>query len=203
MSKYQITLVSSNGLRVTALRGMSAPKVNGGYGGWEEVSRPRKVGLTEWRGRSPFRLALPLLIEGFPTDSVEVACSTLERMALPGAASEPPQVTIQKGAVPHSDLIWVIESLDWGDMVIYGDNNRVRQDVTVNLLQYVKADRLNVKGGANPGTHPTTYTVKKGDNLRKAAVAVYGDPGKAKTLQQANGIRDPNNLTPGTVLRCP
>jgi LysM repeat protein len=48
-----------------------------------------------------------------------------------------------------------------------------------------------------------TYTVQKGDTLKDIAESIYGDPEKWKLIADANGIKDPNNIPPGTKLKIP
>jgi nucleoid-associated protein YgaU len=55
---------------------------------------------------------------------------------------------------------------------------------------------------AAPGT---SYTVKKGDTLRKIAKTVYGDEAQWKQIARANRseLDDPNDLEPGMTLKLP
>lgn len=48
-----------------------------------------------------------------------------------------------------------------------------------------------------------TYTVKPGDTLRQIALRAYGDENAWVKIAQANGLRRPNYIRAGTVLRIP
>lgn len=48
-----------------------------------------------------------------------------------------------------------------------------------------------------------TYTVKPGDTLRGIALRAYGDENAWVKIAQANGLKRPNYIQAGTVLRIP
>lgn len=158
---YSFALLGPEGMRITE-----------GYGAWEVESVPRNVGITEWQGRRNYKATLDLLFDGWiqhplrpnlpasfvgvpplpPPGSVayattglwlEAAIKTLEALAVVGRdMTTPPSVRIY-GAVPHPELRWVIDQLEWGDDirdVITG--RRMRQQVTVHLLEYNQPDAL-------------------------------------------------------------
>jgi hypothetical protein len=54
----------------------------------------------------------------------------------------PPSLRIY-GAVPHTDIRWVIQNLEWGDSIrdiVTG--RRMRQQVTVSLVEYYQPTEL-------------------------------------------------------------
>lgn len=223
-SKRQHVILNSKDPHLTLrlLLGEAAPVVTSGYGGWEVVGRPRRQGLTEWRGREPYRLSLDLLIDNFEKNtSIERLCSTLERMAVPPRAhAEPPVIDID-GAVPHSDLDWVIDTINWGDSIRNRDGHRVRQKVTVIFLRYVDDDRVKQLSAAErrrrakaaqkgrkkkkskKSTSRETYTVKSGDTLSSIAAQELGDWQQWEDIADANDLRDPDRIEAGTVIQLP
>lgn len=224
MNHNYVTLTSDRPpLTVTALRGDGAPRVTGGYGGWEQVERPGRAALTQWMGVGAYVLALPLLFDGFDTRaSVDDDCDRLERMARPPAAGVPPPMITIDGAVPHRGLQWVIDTdgLDWADDAIYhASGYRLRQAVTVTLLQRVREDSVSEVPAAEQirreqaavatanglGGIARVYVVKAGDTLPKIAALpqVYGNYKRWKDIADANGLRDPNGLRVGEELRVP
>src|SRR5262252_2873030 len=44
------------------------PQITGGYGGWTVTNRERRVGLTQWQGKDPIRMALSIIFDGVITD---------------------------------------------------------------------------------------------------------------------------------------
>src|SRR5215510_3674112 len=167
--QYKILIKATSGnFEVTAILGTTPAQVTDGFGGWDTVDRPRRVGMTQWNGRKPFQISLPIIFDGWVADdggyeSQEKNIQQLIWMSLPRpkksargrtqtSFDDPPAVNIY-GASPFAGITnnnWVISNLDFGDNVIWmqlsvgGESVqpvRVRQDVTVTLLQYVDPDR--------------------------------------------------------------
>jgi nucleoid-associated protein YgaU len=133
-------------------------------------------------------------------------------MAMPiTEGDEPPKVSISGVGIPSEvpNKGWVIESLEWGDNVIWenqanGSMVRMRQDCTVNLLQYVDEDRVAFsKLTPAASMWPKHYVWKKGDTLQRVAARFYHNSKKWKRIADANGIRDPKKIKPKRVLKIP
>src|SRR5688572_14016956 len=124
--------------------GGDSPNPSDGYGGWEVVPRPRRAGATQWNGRAPYQMDIQLVMDGFaPVQEVEIECRALEQMSLGLGGNEPPVVMIESEFVPHTDLPWVIGNLEWGAAIRRNTNGRrVRQEVTITLVQYIAADKV-------------------------------------------------------------
>jgi hypothetical protein len=132
-------------LRETVRLGPEAPIVTGGYGGWDMVERPRRVAMTQWNGREPIQMDVPIVFDGFKrNDGQEINIATLERMALPHGGGEPPKVKIIGSAMPHSDLEWVINGITWGEQIRNRDGLRVRQEGVVSLISYIDVDKVKL-----------------------------------------------------------
>jgi len=205
--KFTYLFSSSKGSSVRMLRGDGPPTIMGGSGGWSVVSRPRRIGLTQWTGRDPYRMDVPILFDGWANKvSCEVGISILNQMAMGYSYDPPPTVTID-GAIPVKHATWVIESIEWGTDVIWdaspnGINSRLRQDAVVHLLQYQAEERLNI---TMPKSLPSTYTTHgKNTTMRQVSKAVYGNGSRWKDIMKANPkIRDPNKIPDKTTLRIP
>jgi len=138
----QIRVYSTDPVRsVTCWLGPDRPDVTSGYGGWDEIVRPRRPPITTWKAPPALHMSLSLLLDNWATGvSIEDQVAALEDMAKPTARDgEPPLVRFQaKGnAVPHQRSVWVIGELTWGDALMNEDGNRVRQQVTLTLYEYV------------------------------------------------------------------
>lgn len=217
-SRFKVT-ISANGVPdVIAFMDETPVQVVSGYGGWQVVSRERRIGLTQWQGKDPLRMSVPLLFDGVRSgQGQELAISHLSRMALPPqGGGEPPVVTISGRGVPSpGPTQWVIENLQWGSNVMWdfddsGVMSRVRQDVVVNLLEYRGDDRVafralqpGLKPGKSTSGWPKTYTVKSGDTLQKIAAHFYKNASKWKQIATANNIRDPKKLKVNSTIRIP
>jgi phage tail protein X len=177
------------------LRGNDPPSVVDGLGGWEVQDRPRRTGVTTWKGRNPYRMDVPILFNGWPYTSVEKDIAALMDMATGSDLTPPPAVTID-GVVPIRGIKWVIDGIDFGtstDVIVAtidGVSGRLRQDAVVHFLQYQPEVRVNILT-TNP--LPNRYVTKKDDTLKTVARLMYGNANLWTSIRDANsGYSDPN-----------
>ena len=167
------------------------PNVTQGYGGWTEVVRPQRTTMTVWTGSPTLRMDLPVLFDQWRSGlTVEADLAKLERLGFPSASDGwPPRLRIVApgGGVPHQGRVWVIDSLTWGDALANGKGNRVRQQVTLGLLEYVADVRVDYDS-------PSQLQQMK-------AVAANTKPGAARKRVVASRARGTSFRpgTPGTV----
>ena len=132
-------------LSVVVWMGDDPPKVTGGYGGWEIIERPRRTAVTQWQGREPIQMEIQFVLDGWKRPagrrSIEYDVTALERMALPHK-TQPPVIKIIGSAMPHSDLDYVIQNIDWGPAIRAKNGERFRQEGTITLVRYLAADKL-------------------------------------------------------------
>lgn len=202
---------SDSGLSVRILLDANSAHMVGGYGGWEVVARPKRVGLTRFKGKDPFRMDVPILFDGWREDaSQEIDIATLSRMSeQPGPQQQPPTIRVE-GAVPREDLTWVIETIDWdASNVIWdvqqGTPVRLRQAAVVHLLQFVD-DKLLVTPPSLMINRPAiaAKTTTTGASLKKLSQDAYGTPDLWTIIADANGIRDPRApIPPGKTIKIP
>lgn len=215
---FTIRAVEPPGLVVTALLGDGSPVVTS-PGGWGIVSRPRRVGLTEWEGYDPHTMVIPFVLDGFDRDrSVEPQVEALRQMARKpgGPHREPAKVVVEGACIPLGAWRrWVITEIV-PDVQIRSDRTSqlIRYGGTINLLEYVISDMV-VSGGAvaspaakaverNPTSSSTNlYTAAAGETLSTIAAKKLGDAKRWIEIAALNGIRDPNNVKTGQALRLP
>jgi LysM repeat protein len=218
LSEYKnrmIELQSDNGITVRGIRAQDPPQQSGGYGRYDLIVRPNQISATHWSGRDPARVKVPLMFDAWrERQSIEQQIINLHRMALPGAGGEPPRLKVV-GAHPARFVAkWVIESIDWGTNVIWvvasdGVSVRVRQDVVVNLLQWVEEDRAFKRKPVGSGTSQRPkpknpfHTVKRGETLQSISVKEYGKAKYWRDIAKANKIRDPKKIKLRQRLRMP
>lgn len=189
----------SRGLRLKALLGDGTPTPSGAVGGWEVVGRPRRRPLTLWRGTpDPIRLTIPMMLDGWPRESVEQECQTLMVMGgLDGKDREPPELVLD-GPLLYSvdrrpNWRWVIESLEWGEALRRDDGARVRQIVTVNLLVPEDDDRIKRLKPRKGGDRAHTVHAPKGSTYEKLAAHYLGSKRYGGKLAHLNGARSPDH----------
>lgn len=204
LALHRVNLLSAKPrISVTCLLGREQPELSGGYGGWEEIARPRRTSLTQWNGHPPFRMRLPLLIDNFADgDSVEEKCDRLEQMARSPETLTPPPIVDIEGAVLHSGIGWVIDNLEWGACERHPSRGyRTRQEVVVFLLQHIPKDKV-VRHQTNQPKY-RLYTIKKGDTLQKIAAKLLKDKKRWREIARINDIRDPKKLKIGRKIKVP
>lgn len=197
---------SAPALRVIAYVGEAPPTRSEGYGGFEEIQRPRRTAFLEWRGRSLPRLALDLVLDGWATGaSQEGFIRNLERWAQPApeTGNQPPPIFVG-GPVPTDPTVpWVIDALEWGDDVLRReDGQRVRQGFTLTLLEFVQPD-LALRRSAAPKAATRTYVVKAGEHLGEIAARQLGKASRWREIARLNGIRDPKSVKAGQRIKLP
>ena len=215
VGRNHIQFNGDEGTVVLALRNADPPTVTGGYGGWEVVPRPRRTGLTQWVGKDPIRVKIPIIFDGWESGhGIEEEIGKLVAISVPGAnQAQPPTLDIQ-GAVPAKWVTkWVIESLEFGQNVIWarrddGSTYRLRQDVVVNLLQYIDEDRVfgnapKPKPRKRPKPKHRFHIVRAGETLRSIAAKEYGNQKWWRDIASANNIRPGERLRVGRRLRMP
>lgn len=175
-------------LRVVAHLSDSPPVFEAGFGGWDEVARPRRSPITTWKALPGLRLTLPILIDQWATGvSIERQIEALQQMGRPTASDgEPPQVRITStgGAVPGQARTWVIDGLSFGDSLMNALGNRVRQQVTVSLLEFVEDIYLAQRSVANQQRAKAQVGRQKPGAARKR-VSVSSSRGPGGTLHRA------------------
>lgn len=130
------------------LAGDDAP--GGGVGGWEVVARPRRRSTAEWVGVEPWTMTLPLITSGVDVRgpgrhvSVEPKIKDLVNLASPTRSTGEPPILLVAGPLrlPAPKMRWVITGLEWGTQMRRNRGDRIQQEVTVHLLEYVRGDVL-------------------------------------------------------------
>jgi hypothetical protein len=223
-----ITFSSNNNKwQSTALLGDGPATPTGGYGGWQVKARARNRGFTLWQGNDPMSIDIPILYDYFSDEEphggrkCEAEIRQLEIMAGVGM-KEPPLIYFDSGgAVPYDvqdapKTDWVIDDIQWGDVIRNTYGNRVRQAAVVKVMQFIDNNDLKISAAKHrrnrnrpprhrdkPGAKHKIYTVKRGDTLQKIANHQLGDRKRWHEIARLNGIRDGIRLVPGQKIRLP
>lgn len=193
-----------------------------GVGGWEQVAHARREATTEWTGSPAGTLDVELLLDRVRFgEDVDDACRVLEvwGQVQPGQR-EPAVLRLAWG--PYAAARYVLNGLSYGDARRDEQGRRLRQVVTVTLLEYRRAELAlsparratrptapapagsgRPSSGAQPRPSGRTYTVRRGDTLQRIAAAELGRAARWPEIARLNGLRDPNRLAVGQRLRLP
>lgn len=177
---------------IVARLGPERPDVSAGYGGWNEVARPRRTTVTTWEGMPARRMSLGVILDNFTAGtSIEDDIRKLERMALPRAGGEPPTVSVSAkgGHVPYGDLTWVIDALAWGDAIMNDYGNRVRQAATLTLLEYVSDDLIEARKRTSPAQRRRSNNRRRSGRNRKKNARQKRKPASRNRRSRSTGLR--------------
>lgn len=169
---------------LTARLADERPDVSQSVGGWDVVERPRRKPITTWKSAPNLTLTLPILLDRWRTgESIEKQISVVESMGTNAGAKDgdPPilRIDAQGGAVPHQERRWVMSDLSYGDALMNERGDRVRQFVTLTLIEYVE-DVLIVERSAANRRRRKAQTKKHGASSKRI-VAKRSSKVKRKT----------------------
>lgn len=117
-------------------------EISGGSGGWQDVTRPMRRTASEWTGTPILTQTVPLLLDGLPAGagrnvSVEPLCRLLQSWGEPTEDTGRPPILRIAGPVHHTARRWVIDSLTWAPALRNGRGERIQQDVTLVLRDFL------------------------------------------------------------------
>ena len=206
----------------TVLAGDGGPVPSGGWAKWAVVDRPQRVGVTVFQGYDPITLTVPVRFDAvaYPAidgQSIEDDIDRLEWMAGRGklyfntpfspGLGENPLVQISAAdahgiPVPLVPLVWqgagatwLVTDIAYGDAIRDESGQRIRQDVTVTLLQHIAgpfdsgndSPATRAKGRAGQKGKFSTVTVRVGlRTYQEIATRFAHNPGAAKQIMDAN-----------------
>lgn len=211
----RVTVRSEDGRTVlTALSGPDPAEISDGRGGWEEVTRNRRTAITQWVGAGLAKTTVTLWVDGWRDQrSVASDLRSVDAFAPVSPTAEPPRVVVVGAPGVPSTMRWVVQSVTVSERLLLPSGETARAQVALELLEYRPGDvvverqsatkRSVVRNGTPAVGKPKTYTVRAGDTLSSISVRVLGKASRWPELAKLNGLRSPNNLKPGTVLKLP
>lgn len=126
---------------VKALLGPTLPVRAGGIGGWEEIARPKRIAMVEYKGTPLETIKIEMVFDGFAAEeSVDGPLNDLRTMGTKDEALGAPPIVTFYGGAPGSGRLWVINQIDFGETIRrLSDAATIRQFVTVTFLQHISA----------------------------------------------------------------
>lgn len=200
------------------------PKFDPGVAKLTDIDLAWRTTGTSWSGQTRPGLLLSVMFDGYPRRSVEPDLRTLKSMAtptLPGRATGAPRRLQVAGAVPGTDLTWMIvgvDELNGLEDVIWRGTRRVRQRAVITLTEWEPIDRAETVARKNQRTAAGarkprgTVTVRSGDTLQTIAAETLGSGSRWKEIADANPRvsgkkrtprRSPTDVKVGEKLRIP
>jgi len=177
-----------------------------GFAGWEVTDRENGKGITERVGLQPFQQDVPIFLNGYGQDH-SIERQLAEILSLGDEGAEPFKAF---GPIDRSGIKYVFGGEpDFGEVIRDDDGDRLRQRVTLKLMEYVHPDivkehrkkkhRQRIGVGQ---AEALSYTCQKGDTLARVARKLLGNWERWKEIGSKNGIKDPFKvLKAGRVLK--
>lgn len=112
----------------------------------------------------------------------------------------PPRCMFQWGGFKFEGIV---EDLTQRFTMFLSDGTPVRATLNVTFKEYKTAKDQATRKPNNSPDHTKRRTLKQGETLSLIAAEEYDDPGEWRRIADANGIDDPRDVAPGTVLSLP
>jgi nucleoid-associated protein YgaU len=179
---------------------------------WERslASKAATTAMPEFRGAAPRVLSVDLFLDATfalrntVEDQVEalLGCCVPTNQSIKDQRPSPPWVRLELGLGRSMAFTACVTSVN-ATYTLFGADGSPKRATCSVVLQEI--------GGSIPKQNPTSgspesavaHEVQAGDSLASLAFRQYGDAGQWRVIADANGIIDPGQLIPGTVLVFP
>ncbi|HEU4833214.1 MAG TPA: LysM peptidoglycan-binding domain-containing protein [Pyrinomonadaceae bacterium] len=126
-----------------------------------------------------------------------------ELMKVKPESHAPPIVRFVWGKSEKNAFRGVIESLNITYTLFSPEGTPLRAKLSLTLKEYRPVpDQLNDPPRNSPDVEKS-WVVRRGDKYSSIAASVYRDPEQWRAIAEANEVKDPRVLRPGTVLTLP
>jgi hypothetical protein len=156
----------------------------------------------EFTSGNPAVLSVELFFDTYEDNaSVKDHTDKIMTLALVDADSHrPPLVTFQWGDFTFTG---VIESLAMRYTMFLSTGKPCRATANLSIKEAKTAKEQLEANPRNSPDHTKRRTLKAGETLALIAHEEYEDPAEWRRIADANGITDPKDVKPGTVLTLP
>jgi hypothetical protein len=152
---------------------------------------------------NPAVLSVELFFDSYETKEDVKAKYTdklLEMAAIDVDIHRPPRVSFLWGS---QDFQGVIESLSIRFTMFMQNGNPCRAVASVQIKEAKTAKEQTEQTQKQSPDHSKRRTLKNGETLSLIAHEEYDDPAEWRRIADANGIDDPRDVKPGTLLLLP
>lgn len=147
--------------------------------------------------------------EGSVRDVRELTRPVYQLVKIQPGTHAPPRVRfVWGGTVEHAGGLSfkaVVESVQQKLTLFTPRGTPVRATLSVSFREYKSLEEQLAELNLQSADHTKRRVVQPGDTLARVAAEEYGDPGRWRSIADANpqGVTNPRRLTPGTTLRIP
>ena len=156
----------------------------------------------EFTSGNPAVLSVELFFDSYEEKKdVHEHTDKLQNLTLVNADKHrPPMVMFSWGKVKFKG---VVESLTVRYTMFLSDGRACRATASLTIKEAQTAKEQLEKNPRNSPDHTKRRTMKMGETLALIAHEEYDDPAEWRRIADANGINDPKDVKPGTVLTLP
>lgn len=97
----------------------------------------------------------------------------------------------------------VLQSLEVNYVLFHSDGKPLRAKLSLTLKEYRPVDVRLKSEKLTSADVEKRYVVRAGETLSSVSAAIFRDPARWREIAIANGISDPRDVEPGTVLTIP
>jgi hypothetical protein len=97
----------------------------------------------------------------------------------------------------------VLEDLVQRFTLFANDGTPLRAILKVVFKEYATAATQLANTPRESADHTKRMVIREGETISSLAAREYNDPGKWRVIASANGIEDPENVKPGTIVELP
>lgn len=160
-----------------------------------------RAGASAWARATSFVTPSNPFQTGDATD-VTALTSRVARLAeIDTELHRPPLCTLSWGAFSEI-FTGVLTQLDERFTMFLPDGTPVRATLSCSFVESLTDAQLKERE-LHSSDVDKTWTVRRHDTLHSIAAAEYGDPRRWRHIASANGLVNPRDLRPGTVLTIP
>ena len=209
MELAKLTIKAESGEKIEALFNPEKLVLNRAVLWEEQAAKGRDVPELQYKRAQPRTFNLELMFDTYDSPKAEkkdvrkVYTDKLLNLTLVDSKLDRP---------PHCTLSWgqfgeifkgVLEKLDQQFTLFMEDGTPVRATCTCVFKEWRTNQQDEQKQGKTSPDIAKSRVVKPGDTLSSIAAEEYRDSALWRPIADQNGIDDPGNLAPGTVLLVP
>jgi contractile injection system tube protein len=181
---------------------------------WSEVKAPgRNTPKLTFSQGAPGTISMELTLDTTATGEA-VTTYTSALLDLMKIDSELPDANTKTNSArpPYCTFHWgdfhsfkaIIQSLSIRFTYFAGNGTPLRAKANVSFKQFEDEDAYGPQNPTSGTPHPhLVHQVSVGETLDRIAAVRYGDPSRWRLLAETNGVVDPFDLAPGTMLMIP
>jgi phage protein U len=183
------------------------PERSGGVGGWQSSERSGRKPGKWWLAPADDAMTLNVVLHvAHPKgSSLEARLRALRAMGRASNEGEPPTIRLHGDLDPHDrQLRWVLQEITLGDRKYDGDGTFFEHRLSIALegfdeIPTIRQVSIRRTRDRNGHRRRREYGTRKGDTLRKIAVAELGSSSQWRQILEWNPklkVRDPDKHLP-------